>query len=108
MKIQSSVAMAAILGLSMVSSYAYSGDILRHTCKSCHQIPIPAIICSTADATSEYCGSEDWLHGNVQECKKFSKITQYCVLGGLQIFTVTSWTGAGSYCESGDDPMCKE
>lgn len=115
MKLHTSITAVSLLGLTMISSNAYSGtesgttgDSLQRTCRSCNQIPMPKLMCSSWDAISVYCGSEDWLHNGNQDCKRFMTVTQYCSNGGSQTFTVEYWAGAGFYCNPGDNPDCQE
>jgi len=114
MKLNKHIPIVSLLGLAMISSTAYSdngsegtGDSMQHTCQACIQIPFPKLACASVDAVARYCGSEDWWHNGNQDCKRFLKITQFCAMGGIQIFTQESWTGAGSYCNPGESPDCE-
>jgi hypothetical protein len=119
MKLRTQIIVISFLGLAIMSSTAYSGtplgssgtttgtDHLIKSCLACNQIPAPVISCTALSFSQAYCGSEEWYHAGSQDCKQFTTVTVNCESGGSQVFTTESWSGAGAWCDAGENPSCQ-
>lgn len=105
MRVNTKLTAAGILGVSLISSIAYSQ---YETCQSCMQLPPLQSFCPTNSNEAFFCGSEEWINKGNVDCKRFVTIVGYCSTGNRIVYTTEYWMGAGSYCSSeGENHDCQ-